>query len=639
MLGFALGVLAGSGLLAAVPWLGSRRSTAVGVIGAVAGIVLFAGWMLAAWSRCGFAAIDLGFPIPANNVRSALFLLPILVLGLAAALFSPAYLAAHGRVRAGSYWLFFNLLLGAMLCIPLARDVIAFLCAWEVMGVASFALVAYDFSDPAVKRAAWHYLLACQAGAMLLVFLFAATGAEVIAGSWGLIFLFALPGFGLKIGFPPLYGWLPEAHPAAPAPVSALMSGAMLNLGFYGLLTFGCVAPEYRMVYGWALLTLGLSGGLLGIIFALGQRNLKRLLAYSSIENMGLIAVGLGLGFLGDGIMAALGWSGAMLHLLNHAVLKGGLFLGAGAVANALHGELDIDRMGGLMKRMPWTGTIFSLNALGLAGLPPLNGFVGEFLIYMAAFAGIAGGGGAVWIASLATVVILALIGALAATVYVKAIGAVFLGLPRTPAAEQAKEAPRSLRLVPALLFGLNPLLLLLSPWLVQGFGALTAGWVAPEAAAYASGWCARLVPVLLLLLLLPSGLLIVRAFWSRRRPSETGVTWDCGFARPTARMEYTGSALTAPQLRFMRRVFAPEHEMDLPSEMFPKTGGFNFRIVDLPERLLWGPLFRGFGRLAEKVHKLQSGYLHFYILLMMLALLAMLVWGMFFHAPAAGGR
>jgi len=313
---------------------------------------------------------------------AALFMIPVAVVGALAAIHSTGYLRGHDKNKAGVYWFFFEMTLAAMLCVLLMVTPLTFLLAWELMGIFSFALVAYEYRESLTRRAAWIYLLACEAGGLALILTFSVMQKE---SGW-LVFLLLLTGFGLKAGLPLLHVWLPVAHPAAPAPVSAVMSASMINLGLFGIIKFLPAADVSFAVCGWSLLICGMLCALPGVIFALAQKNLKRLLAYSSVENMGIICIGLGLGFLGfsigDKTMGCSGFCGAFLHIFNHGTLKSSLFLLAGSIFKAV-GTLDIDRMGGLMKRMPFSGALFTFSGIGISGIPPFNGFMGEFLIYV----------------------------------------------------------------------------------------------------------------------------------------------------------------------------------------------------------------------------------------------------------------
>ncbi|MBR2364297.1 MAG: hypothetical protein IKA79_03760 [Lentisphaeria bacterium] len=373
----ALAVMLGGGILALLCGKKSKAAMFSGVVS------------LAVTSAVIFTALVLDVFLFRELAVKQFFQIPIAVLGIAAAIFSPGYLAGHEEKRSSYYFFFLNLTICSMYCVTLLETPFLFLLAWEIMGLASAALVMFDYHSEKSKKAAYLYFVACHAGAALLipVFLFPLYSFHLP--------ILAIIGFGLKIGFPLLHVWLPEAHPAAPAPVSAIMSGAMIELGFLGLFFF---LPKQLPMY--ILLTvffLGITGAVWGIIAALAQNNLKRLLAYSSMENMGICSLAFALGYLGRHYnlqsMEYAALAGGTLHILNHAFLKGGLFLGAGAVLKSC-GTLDMDKMGGLLKRAPHTGTLFTLNAAGLCGLPPFNGFIGEFLIYFAAFQGLIYGAG-----------------------------------------------------------------------------------------------------------------------------------------------------------------------------------------------------------------------------------------------------
>ncbi len=314
---------------------------------------------------------------------SAFFLIPVSLVTALTAVYAPGYARAHAH--GGRFpWPWYNALAAAMLLVPAAADGLLFLIAWESMSLASFFLVMSHCEDEATQRAGWIYLVAAHIGAAFLIALFAlagaswAGGAAAAAAPAGLLFVLAVVGFGAKAGFMPAHVWLPEAHPAAPSPVSAVMSGVMIKTGIYGILRSLTVLGAPEPWWGWTLLAIGVVSGILGVLYTLAQHDLKRLLAYHSVENMGIIALGLGLGVLGRSYarpaLAALGFAGALLHVLNHALFKSPLFLAAGAV-DARTGTRDIDRLGGLLKRMPVTGASFLVGAAAISALPPLNGF------------------------------------------------------------------------------------------------------------------------------------------------------------------------------------------------------------------------------------------------------------------------
>ncbi len=580
-----------------------------------------------------------GFPIsfPADRL-SALFQLPILIVGAVAAFHARGYLAGHDTDRHWIFWMFFQWTLAAMLAVTLARMPVEFLIAWEIMGITSFVLVAFEYHDQEVRQAAWIYLLACHAGA---AFLIPAIIYGVNSGWTAGVLLLGLAGFGLKAGFPLLHVWLPVAHPAAPAPVSAVMSGAMINLGFYGILRMphAMDAESFRLL-GWCLLAMGLAGALGGVLFAMIQKNLKRLLAYSSVENMGIIGIGLGLGFLGASegayLISAAGFTGAFLHILNHAVLKGALFLAAGSVLRAT-GSLNMDKAGGLLKRMPVTGGTFLYSSISLSGLPPFNGFTGELMIYFAAFSAILSNSQMLFYAGLPVLPLLALTGGLAAAAFAKASGAVFLGEPRSEDAASAVERPRSMTLPLLILTGLSLVLLFLSPLIADLFLPAVSSLTNTECDTVISAAATLRQPLLctagisLLTILLMVILLLLRRTLPRGKQERIAPTWDCGFAEPTARMEYTGSAFSQPLTDYFSLFLRPVKKLKKPEGLFPTESSLDVTAEDAADRTVWHPLFRFCIKVADRIHHLQSGYLHLYILIMVIALLAMLVWGFLF--------
>ncbi len=571
----------------------------------------------------GLTLLGLNFYYGNPPAVSHIFALPVLVLALSAAIYSVEYLAGHGSERAGSYWTLFDLTAGAMLYVTTAETPLSFLLAWEVMGAASFGLVLFDRHNHSSGRAAWIYMMACHAGAAFLILLFFFPHTPV----W--MFVLALLGFGLKIGFPLLHVWLPEAHPAAPAPVSALMSGAMIELGFFGILSFGIYSPEYAALYGWVFVLLGLVSAPSGIIFALAQSNLKKLLAYSSIENMGILSCALGIGFLGEayGIpqMSICGFSGAVLHLLNHALLKGGLFLGAGSVYKAC-GTLDMDKMGGLLKRMPKSGMFFILHALSLCGLPPFAGFAGEFLIYMAAFAGLGSDSPLITAVSIAVLILLALTGGLAAAAFAKAIGAVFCGEPRSTAAADAGEVPVSMNIPVAGLWIVSWALMFAFPFFLEHAGTQ----LFPESSelfVMISGTLASVVSISFGVSVLTLVVFGIRQLLIRRSGERYSLTWDCGFAYPCSRMEYTATSFGQNPVDFFRWILRPRRKIEAPQGIFPEKARLEEEIADGGIAGFWQRIFRGISVFADRIHRLQSGNLHFYLLVMVLTIAGMLIW------------
>jgi hydrogenase-4 component B len=405
----ALAIIVAGGAAALLLSRNPRVAYALGSLSAVAGCVL--GLVSAFRVLTGDSIPSHRWPwrVPYGEFHlavdhlSAFFLVVIFGLGLLAAICGGPYLKYYAKRKSlGPPWIFFNLLLVSMALVTVAQNGILFLVVWEVMALASYFLVNFDHEKAEARSAGWTYLIATHLGAACLMAMFALLARE--AGSMDFadfstlgvlgtasasaIFLLALAGFGSKAGFMPFHVWLPEAHPAAPSHVSAIMSGVMIKMGIYGILrtfTFLDAPPTW---WGIVLICVGLSSGILGILFALAQNDLKRLLAHCSVENVGIITLRMGVGLWGishgqEGI-TVLGFGGALFHVLNHAIFKSLLFFGAGSVIHAT-GQRDIDRLGGLLKSMPFTGAAFLIGAAAISGLPPLNGFISELLVFLGA--------------------------------------------------------------------------------------------------------------------------------------------------------------------------------------------------------------------------------------------------------------
>ena len=494
---------------------------------------------------------------------TALFLIAIFTSGGASALYGISYLAERReRHRVGLAHLLTAVLLAALALVVSARAALPFLIAWEVMAVTAYALIVFEHERADARRAGLVYIVATHLGTLLLFALFAHWGsgaadltfaslaersASLAAGGAWVIAL-GLLGFGLKAGVVPLHFWLPEAHAAAPTHISALLSGVVIKMGIYGLMRVVLLLGQPPAWWGWLLLAMGAASGILGVVWALAQHDVKRLLAFHSVENIGIILLGLGAGVLGIAhghpAIATLGFAGAALHTLNHALFKSLLFLGAGSVAHAA-GTREIDRLGGVANRMPITATTFLIGSAAIVGLPPLNGFLSEWLVFRALFdAGAAGG--ATSVAILATVA-LGLIGALALACFAKVVGVLFLGKARHDAALDAHEGEGGLILpllalaTACIIIGLLPALVL--PPLLRT-GAFLAG--VPPMTDPAAGSITTVTIVLGAGV--PLVLLLFRIL-NRARTTERADTWSCGYPAATPRMQYTASSFAAPIL------------------------------------------------------------------------------------------
>jgi hydrogenase-4 component B len=579
---------------------------------------------------------------------SAWFVLLLSVVAVAAVGYGVSYLAKErSHQGVGPAHALFALLLAAMLGVFAARAAVPFLLAWEIMAVSAYLLIVFDHRHPGVRRAGMVYLVMTHAGTLALLGMFLAwgrsspdlsfahltpTAAHLVAGG-APILLLATFGFGIKAGLFPFHFWLPGAHAAAPSHVSALLSGVMIKTGVYGLLRVLVLFGPPPRWWGWTILLLGLASALLGVLSALSQHDLKRALAYSSVDNIGIISMGLGLGSLGNAygypMLALLGYTGALLHALNHALFKSLLFLGAGSVARAT-GTRDLDRLGGLARTMPRTAWAFLIGSLAIVGLPLLNGFVGEWTL-VRGFLGAIGRTGPIRMAGLGAAAV-GLIGALTLACFIRIGSAVFLGQPRSADVTAADDSPGGMG-VGMLLLGAGCLAIGLAPGLIvvpalqvattflPGTGGALLGTVGVVST---SGLTVLAVAILLACLAVWS----VRHAAGRRSVTRKSVTWACAFPAPTPRMQYTAASFSAP----MASAFATS----LPP-VFDKTGrAANERREDRVLLTIAVPVWQRLRRLATELRPLQQGRVTTYLQYIIGTVLLLL--GFLFFAGAGPG-
>jgi formate hydrogenlyase subunit 3/multisubunit Na+/H+ antiporter MnhD subunit len=581
---------------------------------------------------------------------SAAFAVALFAVGLAAGIFGAGYMRAHLRRRSlPAFVSLLNLLLASMALVLAARQAVLFLVAWEVMTVASFLLVAFDHADAGVRRAARTYLVASHLGAAFVFALFLllarAAGSfrfeAFAAPSLGagapasVLFALALAGFGTKAGLVPLHVWLPEAHPAAPSHVSALMSAVLVKMGVYGLLRVLGFLPPAPLAWGLVLAGLGLVGAVAALLLALGQRDLKRVLAYSTVENVALVVLGLGIGLAGAALrsppVAALGVAAALLHVWSHALMKGLAFLGAGALVHGA-GTRDLERMGGLLGRMPATGAALLLASVALAALPPLNGFFSEWLLYLGLLRAGAASSPSLSLAAWLAFAALAFLGALAAIVFARLVGVALLGSPRSAGAAAAHEGGPLLVAPLALLASANVAIALLPSETLRLLAPAAAAVlrVSPaevEAAlAPAIGSLAGPMRVLLVLLVVVGAavaLLARRAV--RRRGAATSSTWGCGFSAESPRVQYGAASFAEAVLAAAApRVLRPRADVTRPAGLFPRAGRFAQDGDDPARARLFEPLFARVGDLFSRLRGFQQARLNLQLLYTVLTVLAL---------------
>jgi hydrogenase-4 component B len=632
----------GASFLSLIPRLDERWSRWLGVMGALLGSIG------AVRVMAGGVSSHLDFPFWRGGARlevdalSGAFLLPLQLVAGLGMVYGKDYWPLNRLKGAGRSLRFhYGVLAAAMTCLLVARHGLLFLLAWEVMALMAFLLIGTEHENLEVRRASWVYLVCTHTGTALLtamVILLAHRSGGLFwsplpgGGSPGLevwILLLAILGFGFKAGLLPLHFWLPSAHASAPSHVSTLLSSVMLKMGIYGILRISGLLPSIPRGFGSALLALGALTAVYGVGNALAQRDYKRLLAYSSIENLGIIAMGVGLGLAGranhDPWLVALGFGGAIFHVWNHAIFKSLLFFGAGSILHAT-GTRDMETLGGLASRMPATALLMFPAVLAVSALPPFNAFLSEWFLYRGIFASLSRG--YPWTAALALMA-LAFTGGLAAVAFAKFYGILFLGTSRSPAVDHAHDPSRAMLLPMAVLaclsLGTGLAGVLLLPCLDRIVGVIAPGTSASLALGL-RGDMRFLAGAEALLLL---GGLSVFLWWRRSASSpETGSrrppTWDCGYAMTVPRAEYSGSSFSDawaplhPGLKArIRRIRAT----------FPKPVAFRSEFQDVVGEMYLGPRME---RIAERLLRfrgLQPGYLAIYILYVLLALLGAFLW------------
>lgn len=572
---------------------------------------------------------------------SAFFLLAIFAVCLLSAVYSFSYLSDPRKAlgTAVSYF-FFSLLAAAMALVVAAANMITFLLAWEIMSLASFFLVIHDHRNPETRKAGYLYFVFSHVGAMFILaafgvlyggsggFGFEAAGLSQTAKLW--VFVLAFIGFGSKAGVFPFHVWLPHAHPAAPSHISAVMSGVMIKTGIYGILRMTDILELYTPAVGTMVLLFGVVSGVLGVVYALGQQDLKRLLAYSSVENIGIILIGIGVGMIGVAtdtpLMAVLGFAGGLLHVLNHAIFKSLLFMGAGVVLHKT-GSRAIDALGGLLKNMKVTGVTFLVGALAICGLPPFNGFVSEFLIYVGSFGGIALET-PVFVLSMLAIVSLAVIGGLALACFTKVVGIVFQGEPRSRAAHAGDERGPAMLLPMVVLagacavIGFHPGAFIFMPLKAVAALGLDTGRIAIEPVTQLTTNITLGATLFLMALLI---ILAVQRILYQGKPIGRGGTWGCGFTQPTPRMQYTGSSYAASILDFFKPAAPLEEDHPPVSGLFPGATHYHSRVHDIAELHLNHMVVDPVLWLFDKLRWIQHGDIHLYIGYILLAIVVLL--------------
>jgi formate hydrogenlyase subunit 3/multisubunit Na+/H+ antiporter MnhD subunit len=520
--------------------------------------------------------------------------------------------------------------------VVMIRDGLSFLIVWELMALSSFLLVIFDAEDRNIMKTGISYLIQMHVGMFFILISFLivdkATGKMSFDAlrlyfsnhsNFQLFILFFI-GFGIKAGFVPLHTWLPEAHPAAPSHVSGVMSGVMIKMGIYGILRVIMSVQNDLLLIGLIILSISLASGVFGVMMAIVQHDLKRLLAYHSIENIGIIGIGIGLGVIGlatnNTALSLLGFSGGLLHVMNHSLFKSLLFFNAGSVYQATHTR-NIEQLGGLMKKMPYTAIFFLIGSLAICGLPPFNGFISEYLIYMGMFKSLSASNLYQSIVILSSIVGLALIGGLAIFCFTKAFGIVFLGEPRSEKASMAKEVsrvmifPQFITVAFIILIGLASIL-----FVKPVFNIISQAFRLHDMTLIANSSVNNLTQISIL-----SGifvitiviLLVYRHFYLKMKQIDIGPTWGCGYTAGTSKQQYTATSYTYNYNHLAKPLLQTKKIMDdiREDDIFPGKRTFESYSDDIFKKLLIDKPIDWFSSLLKKIAVMQTGQIQHYIL------------------------
>lgn len=594
--------------------------------------------------------IKTSIPLVTDKV-SAFFIIVINITVFVGLLYAKGYLKTYystiNQLRFSIHYFSYLWLYLSMVLVVMIRDGVGFLIAWELMALSSFMLVIFDAGDRITMKTGINYLIQMHAGMFFILISFLIVEKDTGNMSFDSLityfsnhsniplFLLFFTGFGIKAGFVPLHTWLPQAHPAAPSHVSGVMSGVMIKMGIYGIIRVLMAVQHDLMAIGLIVLTVSLISGIFGVMMAIMQHDLKRLLAYHSIENIGIIGLGLGLGVIGmatgNTVLSLLGFSGGILHILNHSLFKSLLFFNAGSVYQATHTR-NIEQLGGLMKKMPYTAGFFLIGSLAICGLPPFNGFISEYLIYLGMFRGLSSVDLNQAVMLLLSISGLVLIGGLAIFCFTKAFGIVFLGEPRSETARLASEVdctmilPQIITILSILCIGLVSVIFV-KP--VLGMTTMAFALQVPDPEVSSS--INNLSQISLI-----SGIFVIMVvilmFWRhvhlKTRQVTEGPTWACGYTAGSYKQQYTATSYTYNYNHLARPLLRTKKIMDdiREEDIFPGKRTFESNSDDAFKKFLIDKPVDTLSALLKKIAVMQTGEIRHYILYAFIFILLVLL-------------
>ncbi|MDP3433702.1 MAG: proton-conducting transporter membrane subunit [Bacteroidota bacterium] len=597
---------------------------------------------------------DIPFRIDA---LSAWFILIINLTVTTGVLYGIGYLRAYKPIKSiiTLHWLLLVLFQSSMLWVCMVQNSIAFLIAWEIMSLSSLFLVLFDHTDSKVIKAGINYMVQMHLSVVFLtvafIWVYFETGTfdfkgiDIYFGSNANLWLFVVffLGFGLKAGFMGLHSWLPLAHPAAPSHISGIMSGVIVKMGIYGIFRVITFLKADFILLGEIVLTFSVLTGLFGIMNAAVHRDFKKMLAYCTIENIGIIGIGIGVGLIGLGkdqnVLIFLGFGGALLHVLNHSLFKSLLFYSAGSVYQQTHTR-DMNQLGGLIKKMPQTALLFLIGALAIGGIPPFNGFISEFLIYSGLLAGIHSVDIAQTTLMVVSVAGMSIIGGISVFAFTKTFGTIFLGSARTELHQEPKEVS-NIMLVPQYLI----VLVMLSVAFFSGYflnvilnilnGSFHVSMEVGNVDFLRYSSVLQHISLYSFLFLIGIGLIFyLRRAITRNRVSTYNSTWGCGYVAPTSRMQYSGKSFTKPLSKLFNFVLIEEKNFNelKSNEIFPVNRKYSSSYLDFWEHWLINPATKYLDLFIDLFKFIQNGRIQAYVLYGIIFILIVFI-GTVFHS------
>lgn len=566
---------------------------------------------------------------------SAFFIIVISIMSLMAVIYSNGYLKPYleKSKNINSHLVFLPLLIASMQLVVTCSNALMFLIFWEIMSLSSFFLVIFESDKKEVLKAGIKYLVFMHVCVIFVILAFALCAinsgsydfsafSEVLKNNAhlaNLVFAFAFIGFGTKAGFVPFHNWLPDAHPAAPSHVSAVMSGVMIKTGIYGILRMLSIIGTPSKGLAYIILAISVMTALYGVLYAITQNDIKRLLAYSSIENIGIIGIGLSVGMLAlaynNPTVAVLGFGGSILHILNHSIFKELLFFSAGSIYVKTHTR-DIEILGGLVKSMPFSALLFLTGSVAICALPPFNGFISEFLIYLAMLENLLANNFFVLLAILFSITGLALVGTMAILCFTRAFSIIFLGMPRSEIAKNNTKDSDRVMLVPMGFLAFLALLIGVTPQFMFNFVLKPAQVVMGTQAIIIPAQYGDIMQTIsicaLSFLAFVAVLLLIKVKFSNKVALHE--TWGCGYDKPNNFMQYSASSYASPFLSMLKPLFKKVFDIEKPKHLFPKKAHFSLHIDDIEEAYIINPLVKFDEWFLSKFESIQSGNIQSYI-------------------------